>query len=75
MVSRLSGWKDGRQLWSVVHDSEKEDRHLEAHSDLPSDFASIRDEVRRSDEMPYIEIPCRLAAKLTGYRYDAPAKE
>jgi hypothetical protein len=76
MVSRLSGWKDGRRLWSVEHDSEKEDQHLEAHGDLPLEFASIRDEVRaRSDEAPYMEIPCRLGAKLTGYRYDAPAKE
>ena len=76
MVSRLSGWKDGSRVWSVVHDSEKEGQHLEAAGDLPSDFSSIRDEVRaKSDETPYIEIPCRLAAKLTGYRYDAPAKE
>ena len=76
MVGRLSGWKDGRRLWSVVHDSEKEEQHLEADGDLPSDFAPIRDEVRaKSDEMPFIEIPCRLAAQLTGYRYDARAKE
>jgi hypothetical protein len=76
MVSRLSGWKDGRRLWSVVHDSEKGDQHLEASGDLPSDFAPIRDEVRaRSNEMPHFAIPCRLAEKLTGYRYDAPAKE
>ncbi len=76
MVSRLSGWKDGRRLWSVVHDSEEGEHHLEAEGDLPPDFVPIRDAVRsKSDELPHFEIPCQLAARLTGYRYDAPANE
>ena len=75
MVSHLFAWKDGWRLWAVVHDSEKGEQHLAAEGDLPSDFAPARYEVRaKGGEKPYIEIPCRLAARLTGYRYDGTGK-
>jgi len=78
MVSRVSRWKDGKRLWSVVYDSVKGDEHLEADGDVPSDFVVNRDKVRAKADAgvgDYFDIPCRLATTLTGYRYDAPAKE
>lgn len=75
MVCNLSSWKDGKRLWSVIHNSEKGDQHLEADGDLPSDFVLIRDEIcAKWDQLPYTEIPVQLAAKLTGYQHDAHAK-
>lgn len=78
MFSRVSGWKDGQRLWSVTYDPEKEEKHLEAEGDVPPDFVAIRNETRANPEAgigAYFDVPCRLARTLTGYRYDAPAKE
>jgi hypothetical protein len=43
MFSKAAVWRAGGEVWSVVHDSEKGVRHLEARGHLPSEFASIRD--------------------------------
>lgn len=76
MFSRVSSWKDGKRLWSVIHKSEERDDHLEMEGALPLEFSSIRDQISAErGQTPFFEIPCKLAAKLTGYRYDAPAKE
>jgi hypothetical protein len=78
MVSSASGWKDGRRLWSVVHEYEQGARHLETNGDLPAEFAVIRDKVLADKDAgsgDYFAIPCDLASALTGYRYDAPPSD
>ncbi|HEY1787301.1 MAG TPA: hypothetical protein VGJ73_04060, partial [Verrucomicrobiae bacterium] len=76
MVARICCWKDGKRVWSVLHSSEKGDHHLEADGDLPPEFLSIRDAfTKKKGETSYFEIPCSLAASLTGYQYDGPLQE
>jgi hypothetical protein len=76
MFARVDCWKDGKRVWSVVHDSEEGGCHLETEGDLPPEFALIRDEIAaKKEQMPFMEIPCRLAATLTGYRFDGRLKE
>ncbi len=76
MFACLSCWKDGKRIWSVLHNSEAGEHHLEADGDLPLEFPLIRGEVEaRIEQLPFFEIPCGLAAKLVGYRYDGPNEE
>jgi hypothetical protein len=78
MVSHVCGWKDGRRLWSVGYDSEKDAQHLEANGDVPSEYAEIAGRVRGDPDAgigTFFGVPCELAATLTGYCYDAPMKE
>jgi hypothetical protein len=74
MVSRAAAWKDGRQVWAVVHDAELDLRHLEVQGTPPPQFADIRDEMLAKpapDVCDYVfNIPVSLVADLTGFRYD-----
>ncbi|MDB6021925.1 MAG: uncharacterized protein JWQ04_1782 [Pedosphaera sp.] len=80
MVSRAAAWKDGREIWSVTHDSQEDLRHLEARGDLPAGFAAIRDDLTRQQEEDaedeenacdfMFDIPVTLAAEIADYRYD-----
>src|ERR1700677_363731 len=77
MYSAATAWKDGRKIWAVIHDAQKNTRHLVAEGELPPDFASIRDELMslQDDEGDdacdnVFEIPVTTVQKLTGYRYD-----
>lgn len=74
MVSKAAGWKDGRQLWSVTHELEKDSKHLDVQGTPPSQFARIRDDLfakQTAGDCDYIfDIPVALAADLTGFRYD-----
>jgi hypothetical protein len=74
MVSRAAGWKDGRELWSVTHDAEKDLSHLDVRGTPPPQFARIRDELtakQTPDTCDNIfDIPVSLAADIAGFRYD-----
>ncbi len=41
MVSMASCWKDARRIWSITHDSEQGNDHLELEGDLPAEFTPI----------------------------------
>jgi hypothetical protein len=80
MVSAAAGWKDGHDVWSVVHDGQRDMEHLESQGDLPAAFAPIRDQCQtrqqaaggRKAEVDYIfDVPVELAQTLVGYRHDA----
>jgi hypothetical protein len=80
MVSVAVGWKGGQRVWSVVHDAQRDVEHLEAEGQLPSIFATIRDELRSKQraagggtaDVDYVfDVPVELAKALTGYRHDA----
>ncbi len=85
MVSAASFWRDGRQIWSVLHDSEKGINHLQIQGDLPTELLAICDQYRikqaeadrkRNAADPYtnvdytFEIPVEIARSLVGFRND-----
>ena len=57
MYSSAAGWKRGRQVWSILHDVQKGVAHLEARGDLPSNFSTIRDRLRASQEAAVARTP------------------
>jgi len=73
MVSSATGWKDGRTIWSVIHDCRIGKSHLDVEGNLPPGFLSIRDVwlARTTSGVDYIfEIPIETAASVTDYRHD-----
>jgi hypothetical protein len=86
IVSGARGYTDGRSVWAVVHESERNPNHLEVHGAPPDPFREIRDQhlAKQSveDALPQSEratglgvdylfdIPLALALALTGYRLD-----
>jgi len=79
MVSIATGWREGRRIWWVGHDGQRDGAHLEAQGELPPAFAEIRDRSRaeqrtadaQQEGVDFIfEIPVQLAKSLTGYRHD-----
>ena len=80
MVSVATGWKDGRRVWAVTHDAQRDMEHLQAKGELPAAFASIRDRLRSEQQAAggrgadvdyFFDVPVELAHTLTGYRHDA----
>lgn len=83
MFSSAANWKNGRQIWRVLHDG-GEDKvfHLETSGALSPEFEGIREEMfakqeqenAGNKEVDYVfEIPAQLAKKLTGFQHDDPA--
>lgn len=79
MCSAASGWKDGREVWSILHVSSEGIEHLEARGDLPAMFVPIRDRLRseqkaaggRDSDVDYIfDVPVEVAWAVTGFRHD-----
>jgi hypothetical protein len=77
MFSSASGWKDGREIWCVVHEAARDSTHLEVRGTPPPRFAAIRDELfakQTLETCDYIfDIPVSVFADLTGFRHDARA--
>ena len=77
MVSQATEWRNGKKIWSVIHNSQKAPGHLEAHGELPPGYPSLRQQLEAEQaaqgrEVDYIfDIPVELAKSLTGYRHDA----
>ncbi len=79
MCSLAAGWKNGKQLWSVIHDAQKALRHLDVSGDVPKVLAVISERLNAeqdaySDKKPEVDyifdIPVELAKELTGFRHD-----
>ncbi len=76
MVSQATGWRDGRKVWSVDHDSEVAVEHLAVTGEPPAELASIRqaaESQQREDdgEVDYLfDVPPALAKALVGYHHD-----
>jgi len=79
MASRATEWRDGRNVWTVDHDSSVAADHLEVTGEAPEALESIRQaaEAKRhvdgDDEYPVdylFEVPVELAQVLVGFRYD-----
>lgn len=76
MVSKSAGWKDGKEIWSVMHNPDEGLFHLEIQGDPPAALAAIRERITQKQEMEgdscdcTIEIPMALAAAITGYDHE-----
>lgn len=78
-VSAASGWKDGLEVWAVVHDSREGLGHLKAAGQLPPEFRAIRERLTGEQaeaggddsDVDYVfDVPVELAFALTGFRHD-----
>jgi hypothetical protein len=68
-------WRNGDELWRVLHDAQQGTEHLEATGDLPLSYSSVRDELTTKqtslNDCDYIfDIPVELFVQSTGYRYN-----
>jgi len=75
MVSRAAGWKDGKQIWSVTHDAQEGDGHLDVEGEPPAAFAAIRDRLSKQQEEDggadfIFNIPVDLAKVVTGHCHE-----
>jgi|HubBroStandDraft_6_1064221.scaffolds.fasta_scaffold322879_2 hypothetical protein len=79
MVSWASGWREGKKVWSVVHDCEKGLFHLNIKGEAPAELKSIAERLiaeqqaagaEKADVDHVYEVPAELAKELTGYRHD-----
>jgi hypothetical protein len=80
MWSSATGWKNGKQIWSIVHDAQKNSDHLHAKGELPPVFAGVRDNLiraqRNDSDVDYIfDIPVQVAEAITGFKYDQSVAE
>ncbi len=75
MNSYASGWVNGVQKWSVLHDAQQGIDHLETDGELPEEMNSIQENLVRpqandQDVDHIFDIPIQLFQSLGGIRYD-----
>lgn len=86
MFSRATGWRDGRQLWSVTHDGENGPQGVSEEGTLPAEYPAIRDRLSARQEAEggadagvdwLFEVPLVLLQGATGFKHDeaSPAYE
>ena len=79
MCSTACGWKNGREVWWVDHDSEAGVENLSTRGELPAAFHSIHEDLQAKQEAEggpdcgvdfIFSVPEELTKALTGYHYD-----
>jgi hypothetical protein len=75
MVSEAYGFRDGLEVWSVLHDPDRRGTPLEVQGDPPAELAGIHDDLMRrqageSDVDYLFEAPIDLTKAVCGYRWD-----
>jgi len=73
MHSEAFGFKDGEELWSIVHDPSKHRHGVDASGALPSGFDEAMSKAKRGadDDVDYFfDVPIQIAANVGGYRAD-----
>jgi hypothetical protein len=76
MVSQATGWRDGRNVWRVHHDSEIAVDHLEVTGEPPAELESIRRDAeaqQREDDGQVdtlFDVAPALAQALVGHHHD-----
>jgi len=84
MVSWASGWREGNKVWSVVHDGEKGQFHLDIKGGDPAELKSIAERLiakqqaaggGKADVAYVYDVPAELAKELTGFRHDEKTPE
>ncbi|MCW5802115.1 MAG: hypothetical protein KIT31_06990 [Deltaproteobacteria bacterium] len=78
MYSAASEWREGREVWAVIHSSEEALDHLHARGDLPAGWSSVKDELmaqhaaaaKSGEGVDYAyEVPLVTAKLVVGYRF------
>jgi hypothetical protein len=81
MCSTASGWKDGREIWWMDHDSEAGIENLSTRGQLPAVFNGIHQDLRAQQEAEggpdcgvdfIFSAPEMVTKALSGYHYDEP---
>lgn len=75
MVCVCSGWKAGKKIWSISHDSSKALTNLDFEGDLPDSFESLREKCEEAQtgttEVDYFfDVPLDVARSICGYKHD-----
>lgn len=75
MVCGTAHWSEGREQWSVWHDAQEGEDHLDTGGTLPRELVDIRSTLLAqatpgSDVDDVFEVPVEIAHAVTGYRYD-----
>lgn len=76
MYSSVAAFAEGRELWSVIHDSDRGILDLETCGDVPAAYSEIRQkqlslQQSGSDGVDHIfDVPINLFVRLGGVRYD-----
>jgi hypothetical protein len=79
MFSTVAAWESGKEIWSIVHDAQKNILDLEVKGKPPESFTKIRDRLMAQQyaegvEEPEVDhifdVPVEVAKELTGFRYD-----
>lgn len=75
MVCSCAQWSNGREAWSVVHDSQRGRNHLDTAGSLPAEYPATAEPLlekhRTQNDADYVfDIPVELFRSLTGFRYD-----
>jgi hypothetical protein len=80
MYSASSEWREGREVWAVIHSSEQAADHLDARGDLPPSWTDVKDEWTTkhaegaSDEEGvdyFYEVPLEVAKLVVGHRMES----
>ena len=80
MVSKASGWKQGQEIWSVLHDAQEDHLHLDFQGGLPETFAAIHQRLVKQQEAEsdcdcVFDIPVEVAASIVGYNHETGPKD
>jgi hypothetical protein len=84
MMQTSEMWRQGRQVWSVWHDTLQGERNLEEEGEFPPAYDEIKQRLfAQQDEedagdaaVDFVsEIPIELAAQVTGFRHDRMGAE
>ena len=79
MFSTVAAWESGKEIWSIVHDAQKNILDLEVKGTPPESFTKIRDRLMAQQHAEGVEepevdhifdVPVEVAKELTGFRYD-----
>lgn len=80
MLSASAEWRDGREIWAVIHAAETAPDHVVARGEPPADWIKVKDEhmamqakaVKSGEEVDYAyDIPPAVAKLVVGYRTDS----
>jgi hypothetical protein len=80
MYSASSEWREGREVWAVIHSSEQAADHLAVRGDLPPAWTGVKDEwtakhaeaARAGEGVDYVyEVPLEVAKLVVGYRMES----
>ena len=74
MYSAAAEWRDGREVWAVIHASEQAADHLVERGDLPPNAHAVKHEwtSKQASGVDHVyEVPLEVARLVVGYRMES----